>query len=117
MDKSYVTMETHQCPVCGKIHEIGSLLIDTMLQECFDRYTCTGYSLCEEHKKQFDDGYVFLVEVSSETPRDNPPRTGVVMSIKKEVADQVFRIGSIETMAYINTEVTEKLKSMMPCDA
>ena len=33
MEKSYVTMEQKQCPVCGKIEDTGSLLLDKRLRK------------------------------------------------------------------------------------
>ena len=50
MPKSYVTIEQHVCPVCGKAHDTGTILLDRRLRERFDMYTPTGYGLCPEHK-------------------------------------------------------------------
>lgn len=33
MGKSYITMEQHQCHVCGKIFDTGALLLDTHLRK------------------------------------------------------------------------------------
>ena len=51
MEKSYVSLEQHICPVCLKTFDTGNLLFDEQLRNIFERYTVTGYELCEEHKK------------------------------------------------------------------
>ena len=57
MEKSYVSLEQHICPVCLKTFDTGNLLFDEQLRNIFERYTVTGYELCEEHKKVIEDGY------------------------------------------------------------
>ena len=49
MDKSYVTLATKYCPMCGEEWETGETLMDRQLKNRFDRHTMTGIALCEEH--------------------------------------------------------------------
>lgn len=49
MDKSYVTLATKYCPMCGEEWETGEILMDRQLKNRFDRHTMTGIALCEEH--------------------------------------------------------------------
>ena len=46
MEKSYVTLEQHVCPVCLKTFDTGNLLLDDKLRDVFKKYTVTGYGLC-----------------------------------------------------------------------
>ena len=79
MDKSYVTMEQHQCHVCGKIFDTGALLLDTYLRNRFDRNTVTGSSLCPDCNKQIDDGFTILIVVKDGETGSNPYRTGELL--------------------------------------
>ena len=77
MEKSYVTLEQHACPVCLKTFDTGNLLLDDELRDVFEKDTITGYELCEEHKKVVEDGYVILVEVRERPQKGQDPyRTG-----------------------------------------
>lgn len=67
-----------------------ALLLDARLQKTLTRHVCTGYGLCPEHQKAKEEGYIFLIEVESDQPRDSPPRTGTYILMKKELAAQLF---------------------------
>ena len=82
MDKSYVTMEQHQCPACGKTFDTGALLLDTYLRNRFDRNTVTGNSLCSDCNKRIDDGFTILVVIKDGETGSNPYRTGELLFIK-----------------------------------
>ena len=110
-DKSWVSMEQHQCPVCGKIFDTGNILLDNRLRETFDRYTVTGNSLCPEHQKQFDEGYRFLVEIEG-TP-DKPKYTGKYAAVRKEALEHILTgAQDIQVMAYIDPEAMAKIEEM-----
>ena len=116
MDKSYVTMEQHVCPVCLNEHDSGAILMDTRLRDRFKHKTLTGWGLCEEHQKLADDDYVFLLEIDEE--KSSQPftlesvwRTGVVTSVRKEVAERVFDI-HVNSIAFVPPEVTEILQKL-----
>lgn len=98
MEKSFVTLEQNVCPICTKVFETGNLLMDTRirngkLMETFDKYTVTGYSVCEECQKMIDEGRVALVEINEPsdpnnlTP-DNVDRTGKIGWMKREAVRQ-----------------------------
>lgn len=38
MDKSYVTLATKYCPMCGEEWETGEILLDKQLKNRFDRH-------------------------------------------------------------------------------
>lgn len=95
-DKSYVSLEKSICPICGKEFETGNLLLDKHLQNRFDKYTLTGFSMCPEHQKMLDDGYLFFIEVKngetmeSHLKIEDADRTGRLACIKKEAAQKIF---------------------------
>lgn len=113
MDKSYVTLEQHACPVCLKTFDTGNLLFDTRLRETFERNTVTGYELCDEHRKVVEDGYVILVEVR-ERPRngEDPYRTGNTAYIKRHVAKDIFPDMDVQDVAFVEIGVLDKLREM-----
>ncbi|CAB4174491.1 hypothetical protein UFOVP1138_63 [uncultured Caudovirales phage] len=124
MDKSYVTMEQKQCPICGTIEDCGSILMDTRIvkgktRKTFEPKTLTGYGLCKEHKKMFDDGFLACIEVTSNTQRttikmENANRTGNIIHIKREAANNIFNT-EIEPhieMIFIQPGVIEKIQKM-----
>ena len=80
-DKSYVTMETVICIVCGQEKESGALLLDQKLRPKFNQKTCTGWGLCDEHQKLKDKGFIALVGIDPEKTTENTP-------------DQWYRIGA-----------------------
>ena len=119
MDKSYVTMEQKICTVCGKTEDSGAILLDKHLRERFDNNTITGYGLCKEHKELFDDGFIACVEATSDTQKstlkqENANRTGNIMHIKREAANNIFNT-EIEPhieMIFIQPGVIEKIQEM-----
>lgn len=120
-DKSHVTMEQHICKVCGKIFDTGSILIDRRLNAVFERFTVTGYSLCPDDQKKFDDGYVALVVVSNMPASGNTmqPRNakpiGVVAHVKRDVARKIFNVSIPDDleMVYVEPGVITKFEEMM----
>lgn len=113
MEKSYVTLEQHVCPVCMKTFDTGNLLLDDKLRDVFEKYTVTGYGLCEEHKKVVEDGYVILVEVM-EPPKkgQDPYRTGNTAYLKRHVAKDIFPDIDVQDVAFVEIGVLDKLREM-----
>lgn len=121
MKKSYVTMETAICPVCGKESETGAILLDQHLRDRFEMKTPTGWGLCPEHKKLEEDGFIALVEA------EHPPegvvrmgpgearRTGLICHLKREVARQIFDMGAAVDLPLIFVEpgVIPKINSLI----
>ena len=97
MDKSYVTLEQKQCPICGELHDTGTILMDKQMRDRFGRETCTGFELCPTHQKVIDEGYIVLVAA------DEPARKGKVLLeeanltgesvfVRREVAEKMFEL-------------------------
>lgn len=100
MEKSFVTLEQNVCPICTKVFETGNLLMDTRirngkLMETFDKYTITGYSVCEECQKMIDEERVALVEINEPSDPnnltlDNVDRTGKIGWMKRDIVQQLI---------------------------
>lgn len=111
MDKQWVSMEQHQCPACGKLHDTGAILLDKFMRNSFSgQYTCTGLSFCPDCQKYIDDGYVILIEAdnkpsgaSQHMKVDEANRTGRVCYLKKHAAREL--LGMETEMAFIEPEV------------
>lgn len=107
MEKSYVSMEQHQCVVCGAVYETGALLLDKRLRPTLERYTVTATSLCAEHARMKEDGFVALVEANKATSR----RTGIVAFVKASQWHNVFDVDyPREMFAYVDKDVMDILK-------
>lgn len=114
MEKSYVTLEQHACPVCLKTFDTGNLLLDDELRDVFEKYTVTGYELCEEHKKVVEDGYVILVEVRERPQKGQDPyRTGNTAYLKRHVAKDIFLDMDVQDVAFVEIGVLDKLREML----
>ena len=121
MDKSYVTMEQNVCPVCCKTFDTGAILMDKRMRDRFERNTITGHSLCREHQKQADEGFVFLIaadpsqsKTSTDGSRIKPQdayRTGEICAIKKESASRIFNC-EVRPINFCEPEVIKMLQEM-----
>ncbi len=109
-DKSFVTLEQHQCPVCLERFETGCLLLNKYLRNCFGKYTVTGHSFCPNHQRMLEEGYRFLVENTGTSER--PVYTGRYAAIKKEVLEHLLPDVQVDTMAYATTELMNKLEEV-----
>ena len=107
MDKSYVTMEQHQCHVCGKIFDTGALLLDIHLRNRFDRNTVTGSSLCPDCSKRIDDGFTILIVVKDGETGSNPYRTGELLFHK--AADPANKLS--HSIMYIEESTAKEMKA------
>lgn len=99
-DKSHVSLEQQVCQVCGAIFDTGAILLDKRLRSSMERHTTTGWGLCPEHQKLFDDGYVAIIEIDPQ--KTNLPvgqarvelqqmwRTGRVAHIRREAFSRIF---------------------------
>ena len=118
MSNDFVAMETNRCPVCGIEHSYNcGILLNKRMKKI--KNTCSGISLCEEHSKQKEDGYIFLIEVDPD--KSNPTtkgmlkeeeayRTGNMMAIKKHVAEQVFHDKINTDIIFIDQDVFNRLE-------
>lgn len=97
MTKSYVSMEQACCPVCGKLHDTGTILLDRRLRDSMEQHTVTHYALCPEHKELHESGYIAFIGVDNNYhPQDNKghvsdaPRTGEFIHMRRELAKQMI---------------------------
>ncbi len=98
-EKSYVSLERHVCVVCCVPYETGALLIDRRLLESLEKYTTTGWGLCPEHLKLYEDGYVALVECGNGKPSigdrlkpEDALRTGDFAHLKRDAFAVAFNV-------------------------
>lgn len=90
MTKSYVSMETRTCIVCGEEYETGSILLNKRLANTLNEKTMVGTGMCPSHEKMKDEGYIALVGVEKECA--NPIRTGKVCHIRSSAWAKIFNI-------------------------
>jgi tRNA(Glu) U13 pseudouridine synthase TruD len=106
-DKSHVSMEQHQCIVCGELYDTGNILLDKRLKKSMEQRTVTGTGLCPEHQKLKDDGFVALIEANEQTKE----RTGRIAHLRKEVWPKIFSVPFPGGMvAYSGKEVLDMLE-------
>ena len=94
-DKSYVSIEKKQCPVCGTLHDVG-ILLDRRLRDSMEQSTVTGYALCPEHKELHEKGYIALVVPAVPPAEDvktlqvETARSGKFLHIRRSVLKEVL---------------------------
>lgn len=122
--KSRVSLEKHQCIVCGKLFDTGPLLLDRRLKPSMEICTITDYGLCPEHQSKFDEGFVALIEcdreksqLSSDSQSAKPEdvcRTGLVAHLKRDVFDNVFNVSISDStpLVFVDQGVIKQLQSM-----
>lgn len=120
MDKSYVTMEQHQCPICLSIFDTGAILMDKRLRDRFEMHTLTGHSPCAKCQEQLDQDFVALIETADTkkngmVPMD-VPRSGNLVFMKREAFNRIFNVPPPDAdklpMVFIEPGVIEQLKAM-----
>ena len=123
-DKSHVSLEQHRCLVCGARFDTGAILLDRRLRASMARHTATGWGLCPEHQRLFDDGFVALVECDprrscavSAAGRMQPGqvyRTGRCAHLKRDAFARVFDVPIAEDQpcVFVEPGVIERLQAM-----
>ena len=109
-EKSHVSLEQHLCLVCGLNFDTGGILFDRRLRQSMQRHTVTGWGMCREHRRLFEEGFVALIEC-------DPERSGVPVDQDHMRPEQAWRTGRLahlkrETLARV-THVT--LAPDVPC--
>ena len=124
-EKSYVSLECQVCVVCGVAYDTGTLLLDKRLRATLEHHTTTGWGLCTEHQRLFDEGFVALIECDpqrsgslSETGRLKPEqayRTGQLAHLKRDVFATVFdrKIASDQACVFVDPGIIEWLQAMV----
>lgn len=121
--KSHVSLEQHVCLVCGTAFDTGAILLDKRLRASMEHHTTTGWSLCPEHQRLFDDGFVALIECDPERSGSAADgllkpaqafRTGRLAHLRRSVFAQVFNVSIEATQACVFVElgVIDRLQSM-----
>lgn len=116
---NYVALGKHVCPVCGQLRDSGEVLLHRRLGNIKEP-AVTGQSLCAEHQRLFDEGYLALVGVdeSKSGPKgatlrpEDAYRTGSVMHILRHIARQMFNVELPDNlpMCFVSQEVIDMLK-------
>lgn len=121
-DKSHVSLERHLCLVCGTAFDTGAILLDKRLRPSLEHYTTTGWGLCPEHQRLFDQGFVALVECdpqrsgssSGMLKPERAYRTGKLAHLRREVFGKVFNvpIADKQPCIFVEPGVLDKLQVM-----
>jgi hypothetical protein len=116
-DKSYVTLERKVCPACGIEHNSGAILMDNRMRDRFEPSTVTGWGLCDDDAAKVEEGFVILVGANAPDGADtltpsNADRTGDLMYLRREVAENMFNIPEVPDMVFVAPEVVDMLKKM-----
>lgn len=124
-EKSHVSLERHVCVVCGVAYDTGDILLDRRLRATLGYYTTTGWGLCTEHQRLFDEGFVALVACDpqrsgrpSETGHLKPEqayRTGQLAHMKHGVFARVFNrpIAADQVCVFVDPGIIERLQAMV----
>ena len=124
-DKSHVSLERHVCLVCRTAFDTGNILLDKRLRASLESHTSTGWGLCDEHRRLFDEGFVALVECDPErsgkptgTDRLKPEaayRTGRLAHLKREAFAGVFNVqlAADQPCVFVEPGVIEQLQGMV----
>ena len=113
-EKSHVGLAQHVCPVCTKEHD-PVVLLDKRLKNTLTNHEFAGWSLCPEHQKMADEGYIALVECANpDAPTlETAKRTGTLGHVRTEVWGKLFNIPPPKTkMAFIEVGVLDRLQAM-----
>ncbi len=123
-EKSYVSMEQNVCSVCGATFDTGAIIMNRRLHKNMEHYTVTGWGLCPEHQKLFDDGYVALVECDPERSgldagaarmkQEQAYRTGNLAHVRRRVFNQLFNVPIDDKLpcVFVEPGVIERLQAM-----
>lgn len=123
MDNNFVAMAEHICPVCGIKHTHNTeILLDKRMREIPENKRVTGYGLCEEHQKLFDDDFIALIPVNNAPTKDSKAtlnfndadRIGGFIHLRKHVFNSIFntQISAEDELIFIDKEVCDMLIKM-----
>ena len=121
---SHVAMAKKICDVCGVVHEFNTeILIHKQLKDIDPDKTITGYGLCEEHQKLFDEGYIALVAanvLASEVKngivkREDTQPTGELAHVRRTVFNKMFdtQVDDGLPLVYVEPEVIKMLTQQL----
>lgn len=114
VEKSFVSLEQRVCLVCGVSFDTGALLLDKRLRHTLERHTATGWGLCAEHQKKFDEGFVALVEcdpartlasVGDVLKPEDAYRTGQVAHVRRALFQELFAVSVKPEVSFVYVEL------------
>jgi len=118
--EDYVKMEKHVCKVCNKLFDSGNILLHKNMRAISEDKTITGFGLCPEHQKLFDEGYVALIVIDESKSRMNgndvkpkdAHRTGMIIHLRREVMKEMFDmdLSTVKEMIFIDQELATLLE-------
>ncbi len=121
-----IVMAEHICQICNKTHTHNTeILLHKQLRAIPKDKRLTGYSLCAEHAKLFEDGYVALVgcDESKSTFLKNGNmdpagayRSGDIMHIKRSIWNDIFDMPVDEKQEFVfcDEDAIHMLRERMP---
>lgn len=112
-EKSHVGMAHEVCPVCCVEHT-PSVLIDKGLRKTLSQHEFSGWSMCAEHQKLKDDGYIALV-VCTGTPKGlaEANRTGDIVHVRAGAWANIFNTPvPPKGLAFIDQDAFAKLQAL-----
>lgn len=100
MIKSFVTLETKRCIICGKDYDSGAILINKRLYDRFEMHTCTGFgdpcNDCTEYLLGGEHGRIALVGVDETKSKMKPADT----ELKQQDACRTGEISFLDKWAW-----------------
>ncbi len=126
--KSYVTMEQHECVLCGHMFDTGALLMDRRLRESFEPHTKTGMGVCNTCKtsntglplEEYDHVAILCASDVQHTRNrrnqkvvESANLTGDVAFLRRGVAAEMFDIDTSQhDFVFCEPEVLTYLKQI-----
>lgn len=114
MDREYVGMGVHVCPICLHEHD-EVVLVDNHLRPTLKRWNFVGWSLCDEHEEIWQKGYIALIECSNDKQPtlESAERTGMIAHVRKEAWPHIFNLPTPDIpFAFVQQGVIEQLQDM-----
>ena len=111
--KSHVGLGHSYCPVCLGISD-EVVLLDKRLKDTLEKDNFMGWKPCSVHEQQFNEGYIALIETTSNNPSqlNDKGRTGNFAMIRKEAFDQIFSIPTNSKVVFIDPEAFKQLQEI-----
>ncbi len=111
--KSHVGLGYYYCPVCLEITD-EVVLLDKRLKNTLEKDNFMGWKPCSVHEQQFNEGYIALIETTSNNPSqlNDKERTDNFAMIRKEAFDQIFNIATTSKIVFIDPEAFKQLQEM-----
>lgn len=124
-EKSHVSIERAICLVCRTEYETGVVLLDKRMRPSMSRHTTTGWGLCQDHRKLFDDGFIALIECDPEKS-GNPSlggrvkpgeeyRTGTIAHVRRDTLTRLVDvpIAADQPCLFVEPGVIEKIQGLV----